>query len=142
MNMGYRCKHFEIRELVSPAIHKARGDAAWELLNPAALRMLDALRDKFGPVTVNNWHTGGQYSESGLRDAGTSTGAAFSMHKFGGAFDCKFKDHTVQEVYQHIVARPQDFPEITTLENIQFTKTWLHFDVRNNDTPGIRIVNP
>lgn len=54
----YKCSHFKIQELVPPAIFEARGEKAWELLDERLLITLDRLRDRFGPITVNNWHSG------------------------------------------------------------------------------------
>lgn len=140
--MIYRPKHFALHELVGPAVFAERGERAWELLRPGALMALDALREKFGPITVNNWKSGGQYKESGLRDFGTSTGAKYSMHKYGGAFDCKFKDYTPKEVAAYILAHPQEFPTLTCIENPDSTPTWLHIDDRNHGQAGIWVVNP
>ncbi len=149
--MNYRPKHFVLQELVDPAIFKERGERAWELLQPAALMMLDALRERFGPIIVNNWHTDGTswlpdptniFHESGLRTSATGTGAKFSMHKFGCAYDPKFKNVTAREVFNEILVRPESFPLITALENVEQTVTWLHFDTRNHNRDGIWIVNP
>lgn len=141
--MIYRPTWFEIRELVPPDVFEARGEAAWELLDPRLLVTLDALRQKFGPIVVNDWHRGGQYKESGFRSALSETGARYSQHRYGRAADCKFVgDVTPQEVHAHIMAHPEEFPEITTLEAISATPTWLHVDVRNNSEAGLRVVNP
>lgn len=140
--MTYRPRHFALAELVDPRVLAERGDRTWELLRPDALMMLDALRDKFGAIVVNGKLGGKTFTESGLRMAGTATGAAWSMHKFGGAFDCKPRACTPRDIYTYVLAHPDEFPHITTLENINATPTWLHFDVRNNDGGGIRVVNP
>lgn len=139
---AYRPKHFELRELVSPDIYTARMDAAWELLDPRALMTLDALREQFGPCTVNDWHKGGRYKESGLRGAYSATGAVYSQHRYGRAFDCKFSKATPQEAHAYIVANPEQFPHLTTLEDIAATPSWLHFDCRLNRGDGLRIVKP
>ena len=140
--LTYRSKCFRITELVSRQIYQERGDRAWELLQPAALRTLDLLREKFGRIVINNWNVQGPYNESGLRHFETGTGAEWSMHKFGGAFDCKFQDTTPQDAHAYILANPDQFPELTTLEAIKSTPTWLHFDVRNHGKRGIWVVNP
>jgi hypothetical protein len=138
----YRPKHFALVELVGPDIFKERGDRCWELLQPAALMTLDALRDKFGPITVNDWFAGGKYSESGLRQFDTTTGAKYGMHKYGGADDCKFKLVSPIEAFNYILAHPSEFPLLTTMEDATQTVTWLHFDVRNHGREGIWVVNP
>lgn len=139
----YRCKHFSIYELVYPEVYHSRGDRCWELLDERALRMLDALRNRFGEIIVNDYQFGGNYKESGLRSFTTSTGAALSQHRFGRAFDCKPKETPLHDMYSYVSTHPSDFPLITTLENIDATASWMHFDVRNTDiSDGIRIVNP
>lgn len=140
--MCYRPENFSLQELVPPDIYKSRGDRAWELLDCYALITLQALRDAFGPITVNNWHAGGPYKESGLRSFTTSTGAAYSQHRFGRAFDCKIKGVTPHEAMHYVLAHPEKFPHLTTIENPDATPTWFHFDVRNHNKQGVWIVNP
>lgn len=140
--MRYRPSNFIIQELVPPSIYQARGERSWELLDARALLSLQALRDRFGPLTVNNWHSGGTYKESGLRSFSTGTGAAYSQHKFGRAFDCKFKNATPRQVCEYVLAHTDEFPHITTIENPDATPTWFHFDVRDHNRQGIWIVNP
>ena len=139
---SYRPRHFDLRELVSPDIYMSRGQAAWELIEPRLLVAADKLRDRFGATTVNNWHLGGSYSQSGLRDPVTGVGARLSQHKRGAALDCKFKDTTPQAVYAYLLEHADEFEEITVLEDIAATPTWLHVDVRAGDWDGIRIVRP
>lgn len=141
--MNYRPPNFKLEELVDPRIHKRLGDKAWDLLNENALRSLQALREKFGPIIVNNWHAGGQYSESGLREQGTKTGAPKSAHKRGEAFDCKPRNVSVREMYDYILAHPSEFPLIRRLESIEATRgLWLHFDVVEHPGAGIRVFKP
>ncbi|MFA6125543.1 hypothetical protein [Sphingomonas sp.] len=139
--MIYRPKHFKLTELVDPDIYAARGDRAWELLQPAILVALDDLRAAFGPVVVNNWADGGPYKESGLRTFTTKTGAPYSMHRFGGAMDCKIGIPSAEAV-DYIVKHRLRFPTITTMERPEATPTWLHIDCRNHGRDDIWIVNP
>lgn len=135
-------KSFIIQELVPPTIFAARGDRAWELIDANAAMSLQALRDRFGPCTVNNWHINGTYKESGLRAFSTPTGAAYSQHKYGRAFDCKFRNATPREVFADVMRDPSKFPHITVLEDVNFTPTWLHFDTRLHNRNGIWVVKP
>lgn len=137
-----RPRSFILQELVDPITHKARGERAWELLDPRALITLQALRDKFGPCIVNNWAAGGLFKESGLRSFSTGTGAAYSQHKYGRAFDCKFKAATSREVSAYVLANRQEFPHLTVIEDVNYTPTWFHFDVRFTGRPDIWIVKP
>ena len=86
------------------------------------------LREKFGPATVNDWAWGGGYTESGLRSFDFGGIHNRSLHKFGKAFDVKFKNHTAEEVRQYIIDNPNEFPYIVGLE---LDVDWLHFDTRN-----------
>lgn len=134
--------HFIIEELVPPAVFNVLGDTAWDLFDEKAIITLDQLRDYFGPIVVNNWHSGGQYKESGYREATSTTGAQKSRHKAGMAFDCKPVRCTPQSMHAEILNNSKKFPYLTTLEAIESTPTWVHFDTRDNGIPGIRIVKP
>lgn len=140
--MSFRPPSFIIQELVPPDTYSALGERAWELLDSCALMTLQALRNKFGPLIVNNWHSGGSYRESGLRSFTSPTGARYSQHRFGRAFDCKFKNRVPAEVADYVLKHAAEFPHLTTIENPDATPTWFHFDVRNHDKTGIWIVNP
>lgn len=140
--MNYRPGNFDIRELVPPDVYQAMGERSWELLDARALFTLQTLRNKLGPIIVNNWHIGGAFSESGLRNPFTATGAKYSQHKFGRAFDCKLKDVTPIEAHDWVMKHPEDFPYLTVIENPEMTRTWFHFDTRNHNRPGVWIVNP
>ncbi len=133
---------FLIQELVSPEIHAARGERAWELLDSRAVETLRALRSAFGPCVVNNWHSGGTFKESGLRGFGTATGAGYSQHKYGRAFDCKFKSVNPPEALAYVQSHRSAFPHLTVVENTSATPTWFHFDVRHTGRADIWIVNP
>lgn len=140
--MDYRPPSFDLRELVAPRIHVRFGDAAWFLLNENALRSLQALREKFGPIVVNNWHTGGSFRESGLREQDTTTGAPKSAHKRGEAFDCKPKACTVRDMYEYVLSHEEEFPLVRRVENIKATLTWFHFDVVEHPGSGIKVFMP
>lgn len=139
---NYKPAHFKLQELVPPDVYQALGERAWELLDLRALVTLDHLREALGPITVNNWHAGGNYKESGLRSPATSTGAKYSQHKFGRAFDCKFNGVTPHEARDYVLRNADRFPYLTTIENPDATPTWFHFDVRNHQRNGVWIVNP
>lgn len=140
--MGYRCQHFSVYELVPPEVYRARGERAWELLDSRLLVTLDALRDHFGPISVNDYRWGGSRTESGLRLPETATGAVYSQHQYGRAADLHLEDVTPQEAYEAILAHPEKWPMLTTVEDIRYTPSWIHVDCRNNERTGIRVVIP
>lgn len=82
--MQYRCKHFVIKELVNPTLLKQIGeDVAWAIFDERLLRYADAIREKYGPCTVN----ASGLVDCGLRDPQSKTGAKYSAHKMGRALD-------------------------------------------------------
>jgi hypothetical protein len=131
--MSYRPKYFALNEVVYPGAIQARGEQAWQLMDDRILRGADWLREKFGPCVINGKFGGKGFTESGLRDPFTTTGAKFSQHKFGRALDLKFMKVTCTEVYDYIIRNPTEARAngITTVEDIRDTKgQWVHVDCR------------
>jgi hypothetical protein len=146
--MSYRPKHFALNELVPPDVIASRGEQAWQLMDERILRGADWLREKFGPCVINGKFGGKGFTESGLRNPLTTTGARWSQHKFGRAVDLKFLRVNVKEVYDYILANQPEARAngITTVENINATPSWLHCDCRllpeTFPSNGILVVNP
>lgn len=124
-------------ELVPPHVYEERKELAWQLLDSRALRSLDMLRDKFGGIIVNNYHTGGDRKWSGLRTRGCPHYSEYSQHTYGRAFDCLFMDTDAATVRNYVLLHKTEFPEITAVEK---DVSWLHFDCRN--CAPIKIFNP
>lgn len=139
----YIPKYFVIQEFVPPAIHKIYGERAWQFLDSRLLETADQLREKFGPMVINTWHSDklikayGKRTESGLRDPYSPTGAKYSQHKFGRAADALFAKVTAEDVRAYVLGHGHEFPYLTSIEG---EVTWFHFDVRNV-TP-ITVFNP
>jgi hypothetical protein len=134
--------NFHIKELVCQQMYQVfNGNRAFmlQLFNPNALITLQALRNRFGVTTVNNWHVGGGNQYRGFRPFHCAIGARLSQHKLGNAFDSSFADYTAEEVRQYILANPHEFPHITAIEG---QVSWLHFDVRPSNWDGIKVFNP
>lgn len=130
-------KHFDIEELVPPDVFAIRGEKAIELFDVNALRLLDWLRDRYGPAVINNWRSGGQFSQSGLRTVAfygsdAKYHASFSQHKYGRAFDMKFSRKTAVEIREDLKlqwpAEGLGFP-ISLEDDV----SWLHVDTRPHD---------
>lgn len=126
----YQCMHFKIQELVPPAIYESRGEKAWELLDEQLLISLDRLRDRYGPITVNNWHAGKDREWSGLRTPDSPYYSATSQHTFGRAADCIFHRTDAESVRRNMLADPDD-PAFELINSIELGVSWFHFDVRN-----------
>jgi hypothetical protein len=138
-------EHFDIREFVPPSLWNEKKEKCIEYIDPAIISIAEFYRDFFkSKVIVNDWLFGGQLTLRGWRPQDCKIGAKFSQHKLGKAFDCHFDTISHIDAYKKILADPKPFMEkgLTTLENIEFTKTWLHSDVRKTGYKGILIVNP
>lgn len=94
-------------------------------LNPKLIEADQKLRDRFGPVTLNNWWNNGRFNERGLRVCGTTTGAQLSDHFQGNASDKVFKDVTAEEVRNEIKNKWQGYG-ITIIEA---DTSWVHSSV-------------
>lgn len=123
-----QAKYFAIYELVPRHVYEERGEAAWELLDPRAIAVLDRLREIFGATFVNTWKWDGDREWCGLRTEQSPYGSQYSQHRFGRAFDCIFENVTADEARSYALANRHEFPEITSIE---LGTSWLHFDVRN-----------
>lgn len=121
--------NFSLEEFIHPAILKRVGDRSLDFLHPQLVLTIQALRDKFGRITINNWLWDGKFKDSGLRLPLGELGAGMSSHKFGCAADCKFSDVEPIEVQTYIIRHQSEFPSIVRLENALVTKTWLHVEV-------------
>lgn len=130
-------KHFVAQELVPPEVFAARGVKSLELFDHNLLRLLDWLREKYGPAVINNWHIGGQFSQSGLRTVAFYGSElkyhnSFSQHKYGRAADMKFAKKTAVEIREDLKlqwpACGLGFP-ISLEEDV----SWLHVDTRPHD---------
>ena len=120
----YIPRYFQWHELVPSAEYKKY----WlELIDDRLLMTLDAIRGHYKrPVTVNNWHSGGEFSLRGLRPMNSTTGAKFSQHKFGRAADFDVAGVSAEQVRNDI--RKGLFPLVTCIEQ---DTNWVHIDVRN-----------
>lgn len=148
--MQYRCRYFTIKELVNPTLLKQIGETvAWTLFDENILRSADALRNKYGAITIN----ADGLTDCGLRDPQSKTGAKYSMHKIGRALDghivtiekaaASIKDANQRKQYkikeynrvrQELLKDP-NFNKLNFEDNI----SWLHFDTGNRIN---RVFNP
>lgn len=127
----YKCRHFEIEELVPPEVYRTMGNRAWELMDDRLLMALDLLRDRYGAMTINNWKWNGNRQWSGLRTADSPYYSPFSQHTFGRAADCLFKTHTAESIQNAIQARFETDECFRHINSIELGVKWLHIDVRN-----------
>lgn len=143
----YAPKYFKIQELVTKSFYNAavsRGKphyALWQF-NPHVLMTADMLREKFGPITINNWVFGGNAQNRGLRDADTTVGAPMSPHLRGAALDLIFHKVSAEEVRSHMRKCgcfsagfkrdvPKDAECFRYIGRVEVDISWFHFDIWN-----------
>ena len=135
-------ENFVIQEFVPPEVYKIFGVNSIWFIDFKVVSIAQWLRDYHNsPVTINNWHVGGKYTESGFR-YNTSLGASFSQHKYGRAIDVKIKDVEPNQIRDSIVDNFEELRDLglTTIE--AGTKTWVHLDVRFTDKKELFVVWP
>lgn len=136
----YRPRFFETREFVPKHVYNVRGEKAIQLMDDRILLTADNLRARYGPAVINTWFFWNKNSPawigkdsrnwSGLRTKQSPYGGLFSQHRYGRALDMLFRDITAEEIRADILADPDLFPLINSLE---LDVSWLHVDCRNCD---------
>ena len=138
----YIPKYFKIEELVNPDLLKKYGESkCWLLFDPQLLKAADAIREKYGPCTVN----GSGLVDCGLRNFESKTGAPLSAHKFGRALDLHILNienaaatnndlpaRKIEKITAYNAVRNEllDLPEFGCL-NFENNISWLHIDTFN-----------
>lgn len=143
----YKCKYFGIKELVSKIVYQKFGDFAWSFFDEDVLKDLDDIRegweaylktrfpkDKAG-IIINNWATGGELSQCGLRtNADPLVKAKSSVYCSGHCLAKAFDGHPVNGRYKEFHNFVCDFinqgktRKIKRVENFNSTPTWCHID--------------
>lgn len=138
--------NFFLDEFIDPSIYAARGERSVALMDHRMIMFAQWLREAAGrPLTINNWASGGQFRESGLRRSDTRTGAKWSQHKYGRAIDIKCQGLTPRELFAIVKANEAYLIQhqlCTTIENLEYTVSWLHCDCRFTGLDRLLIVDP
>lgn len=137
--------NFYLDEYVTKEFYEKWGEKALWWIRPELIAIDQFLRMRFNvPMIINNWWSGGQRSQSGLRYPQATAGAGDSMHKFGLASDSQFRGKSpafYEEVRDDIVRNFETLYKPLGLTTIEAgTLTWLHKDCRNikvDDKPFI-----
>lgn len=133
----YKCKHFEIYELVSKKVYKKYGETAWQFFDEKLLRTIDLIRDLFdAAITINDWQWGGNFQQRGLRsnidnivkDHTNNNLLYCSAHCYGQAVDFDIEGYTAEEVRQYLKENKEFLPYPIRLEN---NVSWVHLDIRD-----------
>jgi hypothetical protein len=140
----YRPTYFALHELVPRAELDRYGERLWNVYDDRILRAADKLRDKFGPMVVNDWFYGGTNQYRGFRPAGCDVGAKLSQHRYGRALDLIPMRAPAETIRQAIIedlemVRDDDGTFLVTA--MEADVSWLHIDCRNHDVAryGIKL---
>jgi hypothetical protein len=126
-------ENFFLDEFIDPQTYSESGALSIDFIDRKLIAITQFIRTKTGKsVTINNWFTGGQFKDSGLRRPDTKTGRPLSQHKIGKAIDVKqagmngkawrkFVEENAKELFNLGVRR---------IEDETLTPTWLHIDLR------------
>jgi hypothetical protein len=135
----YKCKYFGIKELVSKLVYDKFGDTCWQWFDADILQDLDTIRESWGkPIIINNWATGGNLSQCGLRTNAdplvkAKTIPYCSRHCFAKAFDLHDKAGSHQALWTHVqnLILNKKLKRFNGLEKFSSTPTWTHVEADN-----------
>ena len=126
-------QNFDIKELVCPHCYNKFKENAWQFLSTELLSILYTLRYIIfnKPITINNWHKSGQFSQRGLRcnvcELVKGKNVIYlSAHLLGKAIDFNVQGLTSDEVNQTIRNNTDKFEYPIRLESN--TDGWSHID--------------
>jgi len=145
--MGNISQHFDLEEFIDPVTFKELGGRSILKIDSKLINIAELVRfycDK--AVMINNWNTGGDHKESGLRRLESKIGALHSAHKEGKAIDFRVVGMTPEQVHAIIMAHEKDFYNagVRQMEDLSFTPSWTHLGIRGKDNTQskIQIIKP
>lgn len=108
------------------------------LLDRRLIQADQLLRDKFGPIIINNWWNDGDRNWSGIRTPISPYYSYTSQHPWGRASDKIFNYVSAQEVREYIKGTYRELGIMCIEENV----SWIHSDVRWTRNDELLIVYP
>lgn len=132
---------FDIDELVCDHTYAKWGEKAWQFLDTNYLHALLIIRRDI--IKMPMWCNGSQKKQRGLRCnrcqmVREKTAAYLSAHVLGKAGDFTISGMTAEQARQKIKANSNLLPCQIRIEK---GVSWLHFDVRPDDTrPNVKVV--
>jgi len=146
--------YFKIYELVDRNVFNIFADKAWRFFRPELLETLLWIRINIdSPITINNWHSGGDFQQRGLRhNLSTITKKKtkesiiyLSGHVLGAAVDFDVKGKTADETRQWLLDNEDNLPYLIRLEHLNLrtkkTITWVHLDMLNDTKIKVYLFN-
>lgn len=132
--------YFSIKELVCKDVADKWGDVAWNFFDPRLLETILFIRGNLGkPMTINNWASGGTFSQRGFRcnlcDLVKGKKTLYcSSHMRGQGVDFDVKGMSAEAARQWIINNAFRFPYPIRLEK---DVNWVHLDVCNCTTTKV-----
>lgn len=136
-------QNIDIRELVPEETWKKHKEQSVKFIDDRLPTIIEAIRSLCGnkPVTLNNWHTGGQFSYRGYRPPECKVGAIKSMHRDGKAADFTVKGMTAEQV-RCIIRLNQTYLLTLGLTRIEKSVSWVHIDLKYTGLKTLYEFNP
>lgn len=135
----YKCKYFQIRELVSPVVYNKWKEQAWMFFDKEVLMELDLIRERFAaPIVINNWANKGSLRQCGLRSNLDEIPKVHTLrnelylsgHCSGKAFDLHAGNGNHRRLYDLCLTliKNKELKHFKRLEKFTNTYTWVHID--------------
>ena len=128
--------YFDLEELVCHDVFKKYGEFAWNFLDPRLLLNIERIRARIGrQIIINNWRSGGDFSQRGLRCnlcslVNSKKELYMSAHILGKAVDFNVDGMLAEEVRVWIYENKRLWPYPMRLER---DVSWVHLDVYDMD---------
>lgn len=128
------CSFFHLEEFIPKDTFEELQGKSILLLDNRIIAIADGIRSYFGkPMTINNWHIGGEFTQRGWRKHGLN-GHNYSQHLWGRACDFHIEGYAASEIRGAISQHQDRFPLIRGME---LDTTWVHVDCGNRPGKGI-----
>lgn len=142
----YKPEHFKAYEVVDPETYAKWGEISFRYMDDGLMRILEWLRKKAGPLTVNTWKWGGNKQWSGLRIPASPWYSTYSGHSWGKALDIRSEKYSADELRQMVVDNWDEIAEYSgvdgcRLEHGDVATTWMHLDVMHTEK-GVYVFRP
>jgi len=139
--MLYKPEYFKIQEFVPKDFYQVNGEQSILAMDERILATMDRIRKHFGtPITINDWHAGGQFSQRGFRTS-ASVGVTLSQHRFGRAVDFDIRGMPAEE-FRQMIRDGRLTDQLSLVSRCENSVAWIHLDVACTTDPGIVFINP
>ena len=144
-----KSKFFSVKELVCKHVYDRYGEGAAMFLDDKLIATLNTIREKIlcAPMTVNNWHLGGSFSQRGLRcnlcdlvrEKSERQQLYLSAHCLGKGIDFTPEGMTAEEARRLIIGHSERLPWPIRLEE---GVSWVHLVVYEIETQKVSRLDP